>query len=141
MRSRVALLVRTTNGRAVAAFLDAHPAVERVLYPGLPGHPGHEVAARQMRDFGGMVSFRVADPADAAALVTRTTVWTLAESLGGVESLIEVPAGMTHASTADAPFAVPADLVRLSVGLESVADLVADLERALAPVGSGARSA
>jgi cystathionine gamma-synthase len=129
------------NARAVAAFLAGHPAVERVLYPGLRDHPGHEVAARQMRDFGGMISFLVADPEEAAALVTRTTVWTLAESLGGVESLIEVPAGMTHASTADAPFAVPPSLIRLSVGLESASDLVADLEQALAAVGAAAKPA
>jgi cystathionine beta-lyase/cystathionine gamma-synthase len=129
------------NARAVAAFLAGHPAVEEVLYPGLPDHPGHEIATRQMRDFGGMISFLVADPEEAAALVTRTTVWTLAESLGGVESLIEVPAGMTHASTADAPFAVPSSLIRLSVGLESASDLVADLEQALAAVGAAAKPA
>ncbi|HEU4448683.1 MAG TPA: cystathionine gamma-synthase [Gaiellaceae bacterium] len=120
------------NAHAVAGFLAGHPAVDRVLYPGLPEHPGHEIAARQMRDFGGMVSFLVADPDEAAALVGRTKVWTLAESLGGVESLIEVPARMTHASTADAPFATPGNLVRLSVGIESAGDLVADLEQALA---------
>jgi cystathionine gamma-synthase len=124
------------NARAVASFLSEHPAVERVLYPGLPDHPGHELAARQMRDFGGMISFLVADADEAAALVARTKVWVLAESLGGVESLIEVPARMTHASTADAPFATPGNLVRLSVGLESAGDLVADLEQALAPVGA-----
>lgn len=129
------------NARAVAAFLAEQPAVERVLYPGLPDHPGHELASRQMRDFGGMISFLVADAEEAAALVARTKVWTLAESLGGVESLIEVPATMTHASTADAPFAIPGNLIRLSVGLESAADLVADLEQALAAVGSGSRTA
>ena len=107
------------NAQAVAAFLAEHPAVERVLYPGLPDHPGHEIAARQMRDFGGMISFLAGDSEEAAALVARTKVWTLAESLGGVESLIEVPVAMTHASTADAPFAVPDNLVRLSVGIES----------------------
>ncbi|HXV57825.1 MAG TPA: cystathionine gamma-synthase [Gaiellaceae bacterium] len=127
------------NARAVAAFLSGHPAVERVLYPGLPEHPGHEIAARQMRDFGGMISFLVADADEAAALVARTQVWTLAESLGGVESLIEVPARMTHASTADAPFATPGNLVRLSVGLESAGDLVADLEQALAPLAAASR--
>ena len=126
------------NARAVAAFLTSHPAVDRVLYPGLPDHPGHEVAARQMRDFGGMISFLAADADEAAALVTRTRVWTLAESLGGVESLIEVPADMTHASTAESPFPTPANLVRLSVGIESAADLVADLEQALAPAGAAA---
>jgi cystathionine gamma-synthase len=125
------------NARAVAASLAEHEGVERVLYPGLPGHPGHETAARQMRDFGGMISFLVATADEAAELVTRTKVWTLAESLGGVESLIEVPAAMTHASTADAPFAVPPNLIRLSVGLESAADLVADLEQALAGAQTG----
>jgi cystathionine gamma-synthase len=120
------------NARAVATFLAGHPAVDRVLYPGLPDHPGHEIAARELRDFGGMVSFLTATPEDAVELVTRTKVWTLTESLGGVESLIEVPVAMTHASTADAPFAVPANLIRLSVGLESANDLLADLEQALA---------
>jgi cystathionine beta-lyase/cystathionine gamma-synthase len=126
----------SANARKVAAFLDAHEAVERVLYPGLPDHPGHEIAARQMRDFGGMISFLVGTEEDAVALVARTKVWLLAESLGGVESLIEHPARMTHASTADAPFAAPRNLVRLSVGIESADDLVADLEQALALVGA-----
>ena len=119
------------NARAVAAFLDGHPRVEQALYPGLPDHPGHDVAARQMRDFGGMVSFLAESEEEAIALVARTRIWTLAESLGGVESLIEVPAAMTHASTADAPFAPPRSLVRLSVGIESADDLIADLEAAL----------
>jgi cystathionine gamma-synthase len=119
------------NARAVAAFLEQHDAVEHVYYPGLPAHPGHEIAARQMRDFGGMVSFLAASEEEALALVARTKIWKLAESLGGVESMIEVPAKMTHASTADAPFAPPKNLVRLSVGIESVDDLVADLEKAL----------
>ena len=119
------------NARAVAEFLTAQPGVERVLYPGLPDHPGHEIAARQMRDFGGMVSFLAASEEDAVALVARTRLWLLAESLGGVESLIEVPARMTHASTATAPFAVPRELVRLSVGLESADDLIGDLRQAL----------
>jgi cystathionine gamma-synthase len=119
------------NARAVADFLAAHPAVERVLYPALPDHPGHEIAARQMRDFGGMVSFLVASEEEAVELVARTKLWLLAESLGGVESLIEHPARMTHASTADAPFAAPRNLVRLSVGIESPDDLVADLAAAL----------
>jgi cystathionine gamma-synthase len=126
------------NARRVAAFLDGHPAVERVLYPGLPSHPGHEIAARQMRDFGGMVSFLAASEEEAVALVARTELFALAESLGGVESLIEHPARMTHASTADAPFAAPASLVRLSVGIESADDLVADLEAAL--VATAARA-
>jgi cystathionine gamma-synthase len=120
------------NARAVAGFLDGHPAVERVLYPGLPAHPGHDVARRQMRDFGGMVSFQVESEAEAVALAARTRLFVLAESLGGVESLIEHPARMTHASTADAPFASPRNLLRLSVGIEAPGDLVADLEAALA---------
>jgi cystathionine beta-lyase/cystathionine gamma-synthase len=119
------------NARAVAEFLSGHPRVQKVLYPGLPDHPGHEVAARQMRDFGGMVSFLVETEEEAVALVARTKLWLLAESLGGVESLIEVPARMTHASTANAPFAAPRNLVRLSVGIESADDLIADLEAAL----------
>jgi cystathionine gamma-synthase len=124
------------NARAVAEFLDGHPAVERVLYPGLPSHPGHEVALRQMRDFGGMVSFLAESEEEAVALVARTKLFLLAESLGGVESLIEVPARMTHASTADAPFASPRNLVRLSVGIEAIGDLLADLEAALVKPGA-----
>ena len=120
------------NARRVAAWLDGHAAVDRVLYPGLESHPGHEIAVRQMRDFGGMISFLAGSEEDAVRLVAETKIWKLAESLGGVESLIEQPARMTHASTADAPFAVPGSLVRLSVGIESVDDLIADLERALA---------
>jgi cystathionine beta-lyase/cystathionine gamma-synthase len=119
------------NARAIADFLDAHPRVERVLYPGLPSHPGHEIAARQMRDFGGMISFLAESEEEAVELVARTKLFQLAESLGGVESLIEHPARMTHASTADAPFAAPRNLVRLSVGIESAEDLIADLEAAL----------
>jgi cystathionine beta-lyase/cystathionine gamma-synthase len=119
------------NARAVVAFLAQNPRVERVLYPGLKTHPGHEIAARQMRDFGGMISFLVESEEEAVELVARTKIWTLAESLGGVESLIEHPSRMTHASTADAPFAAPRNLVRLSVGIESADDLVADLEAAL----------
>jgi cystathionine gamma-synthase len=126
------------NARAVVAFLEEHDSVERVYYPGLPNHPGHDIAARQMRDFGGMVSFLAPSEQEAKALVTRTKIWKLAESLGGVESLIEVPALMTHASTADAPFAAPKNLVRLSVGIESANDLVADLKQAL--VRSAARA-
>jgi cystathionine beta-lyase/cystathionine gamma-synthase len=120
------------NGRRVAAFLESHQSVERVLYPGLSSHPGHEIAARQMRDFGGMVSFLAHSEEEAVELVARTSVWTLAESLGGVESLIEHPARMTHASTAAGPFAAPRNLIRLSVGIESADDLVEDLARALA---------
>ena len=119
------------NARRVAAFLDAHPSIERVLYPGLPSHPGHELARRQMSDFGGMISFLAESEEEAVELVGRTAIWKLAESLGGVESMIEHPARMTHASTADAPFAVPKNLVRLSVGIESADDLIADLEAAL----------
>jgi cystathionine gamma-synthase len=120
------------NARQIAAFLAEHEAVERVYYPGLPDHPGHEIAARQMADFGGMISFLAASEEAAIRLVGETKVWKLAESLGGVESLIEQPAQMTHASTANAPFAVPPNLVRLSAGIESADDLVADLEHALA---------
>ena len=120
------------NAVAIAAYLERQARVERVLYPGLPSHPGHAVAARQMRNFGGMVSFLLGDEQEAVDLVARTKIWKLAESLGGVESLIEHPARMTHASTADAPFAVPPTLVRLSVGIESAEDLIEDLESALA---------
>ena len=128
------------NAHRVAHFLEAHDAVERVLYPGLAGHPGHEVARAQMRDFGGMVSFLAQSEQDAVDLVARTKLFQLAESLGGVESLIEHPARMTHASTAGAPFAPPANLVRLSVGIESAADLLADLETALARRPASARA-
>jgi cystathionine beta-lyase/cystathionine gamma-synthase len=121
------------NAMAVAVWLERHGGVERVLYPGLPSHPHHALAARQMRDFGGMVSFLAPSAEEAVALVARTKLFQLAESLGGVESLIEVPARMTHASTATAPFAAPPNLVRLSVGIESEADLIADLEHALVP--------
>ena len=120
------------NAAAVVGMLTTHPAVSHVFYPGLTDHPNHDVAARQMRGFGGMVSFRVAAGEDAALkAVNRTELFTLAESLGGVESLIEHPGRMTHASAAGSPLEVPADLVRLSVGIETVGDLVADLEHAL----------
>jgi cystathionine gamma-synthase len=120
------------NARSVVELLHGHPAVERVLWPGLDGHPGHEVAKRQMRDYGGMVSFVVrGGEAAAVAVVERTEVFTLAESLGAVESLIEHPALMTHASAAGSPLAVDPALVRLSVGLETAHDLVADLAQAL----------
>jgi cystathionine gamma-synthase len=118
------------NAHAIAGFLDRHPRVEKVLYPGLPRHPGHTIAARQMRDFGGMISFLVESEQEAVELVGRTALFKLAESLGGVESLIEHPSRMTHASTADAPFAAPRNLIRLSVGIESAEDLIADLEAA-----------
>ena len=127
------------NARRVAAYLEQHEAVERVLYPGLESHPHHELAAHQMRDFGGMVSFLAGTEEAAMAICAGTKLFALAESLGGVESLIEHPARMTHASTADAPFAAPRDLVRLSVGIESADDLVADLEAALAAVRARAR--
>ncbi|HET9507042.1 MAG TPA: cystathionine gamma-synthase [Gaiellaceae bacterium] len=126
------------NARSVAAWLEGQPAVTQVLYPGLPSHPGHELARRQMRDFGGMISFLVESEQEAVELVARTKLFLLAESLGGVESLIEHPARMTHASTADAPFAAPRELVRLSVGIESVDDLIADLESALVPAATHA---
>ena len=126
------------NAEAIAAFLEGHPAVERVLYPGLPAHPGHDIAARQMRMFGGMVSFLVESEEQAVEIVGRTKLFLLAESLGGVESLIEHPARMTHASTADAPFAAPRNLIRLSVGIEAAEDLIGDLEGALVPVAATA---
>ncbi|GAB2453937.1 cystathionine gamma-synthase [Xylanimonas ulmi] len=124
------------NALAVAQFLQAHPRVTRVLYPGLASHPGHALAARQMRGFGGMLSFQVGSEAAALAVVDRTRVFTLAESLGGVESLIEHPGRMTHASVAGSALEVPADLVRVSVGIEDATDLIADLEQALAPTVS-----
>ena len=120
------------NAARIAEFLVGRPEVAAVLYPGLPDHPGHEVAAKQMSGFGGMSSFRLRDGEAAALRVCeRTRLFTLAESLGGVESLIEHPGRMTHASAAGAPLEVPGDLVRLSVGIEDVDDLVADLEQAL----------
>jgi len=122
-----------SNARALVDLLLGHPAVERVLYPQLPDHPGHRAAAKQMRDFGGMVSFTLRGGEQAALdVVVATELFTLAESLGAVESLIEHPGQMTHASAAGSPLEVPANLVRLSVGIESTADLVADLEQALA---------
>lgn len=136
MRGTKTLAVRMeqhcTNAEAVVDLLTGHRAVSSVLYPGLPEHPGHEVAARQMRRFGGMVSLRLAGGRDAAlAMCARAEVFTLAESLGGIESLIEHPGAMTHASTAGSALEVPDDLVRLSVGIEDTADLLADLEQAL----------
>ena len=121
------------NAARVADMLLAHPAVSVVLYPGLPAHPGHEIAAKQMRGFGGMVSFRVRDGEEAAVAVCgRTRLFILGESLGGVESLIEHPGRMTHASVAGSPLEVPGDLIRLSVGIESPDDLLEDLRSALA---------
>jgi cystathionine gamma-synthase len=120
------------NAMRVAAFLAGRPEVAEVRYPGLASDPGHELAARQMGGFGGMVAFRPAGGVDAARrLVAATRVFTLAESLGGVESLIELPGEMTHASVAGTEAEVPADLVRLSVGIEHPDDLVADLAQAL----------
>jgi cystathionine gamma-synthase len=120
------------NAHAIAEMLREHDAVARVLYPGLPEHPGHDVAKRQMRDFGGMVSFTMYEGEDAALdVVARTRLFTLAESLGAVESLIEHPARMTHASAAGSPLEVDPALVRLSVGIEAEADLVDDLRQAL----------
>ena len=124
------------NAHAIAGFLERNSRVQQVLYPGLPRHPGHTIAARQMDDFGGMISFLAETDDEALAIVARTKLFKLAESLGGVESLIELPARMTHASTADAPFAAPLNLIRLSVGLESPEDLLEDLELALTPVGT-----
>jgi cystathionine gamma-synthase len=120
------------NAERVVELLVEHPRVTEVLYPGLDSHAGHEVAAKQMRRFGGMVSFRVADGEKAALeICDRTQIFTLGESLGGVESLIEHPGRMTHASAAGSALEVPGDLVRLSVGIEGVGDLLADLRQAL----------
>ncbi|MEV6108784.1 cystathionine gamma-synthase [Streptomyces sp. NPDC051940] len=120
------------NAARIAAMLTDHPAVSHVLYPGLESHPGHEIAAKQMRGFGGMVSFRVAAGEEAAvAVCNRAKLFILGESLGGVESLIEHPGRMTHASAAGSPLEVPSDLVRLSVGIEAADDLIADLRQAL----------
>ncbi|WP_372735876.1 cystathionine gamma-synthase [Nocardioides sp.] len=120
------------NAERVVEFLRGHSAVSQVFYPGLADHPGHEIAARQMSRFGGMVSFRVngGEP-QALAVCERAEVFTLAESLGGIESLIEHPGRMTHASVAGTELEVPADLVRISVGIETVEDLIADLDHAL----------
>ena len=120
------------NAEAVVDLLSTRSEITSILYPGLPEHPGHEVAARQMSRFGGMISVRMAGGREAAQqLCARTEIFTLAESLGGIESLIEHPGAMTHASTAGSMLEVPDDLVRLSVGIEDVADLLADLEQAL----------
>jgi cystathionine gamma-synthase len=122
------------NAARIAEFLLEHADVTSVLYPGLPDHPGHEIAARQMSGFGGMLSFRLRGGEEQALKVCeRAELFTLAESLGGVESLIEHPGRMTHASAAGSPLEVPADLVRLSVGIEDVDDLLADLEQAMTP--------
>ncbi|MDF3292125.1 cystathionine gamma-synthase [Streptomyces silvisoli] len=136
MRGIKTLAVRmdrhSANAARIAEMLVNHPKVTQVFYPGLPGHAGHEVAAKQMRAFGGMISFRVTGGEEAAvAVCNRAKLFTLGESLGGVESLIEHPGRMTHASAAGSALEVPADLVRLSVGIESVDDLLADLTEAL----------
>ncbi|MEB3021231.1 cystathionine gamma-synthase [[Mycobacterium] crassicus] len=136
MRGLKTLVLRmqrhSENAAAVAEFLSGHPAVDSVLYPGLPGHAGHEVAARQMSGFGGMVSVRMRGGRPAAEkLCGATRIFILAESLGGVESLIEHPGAMTHASTAGSQLEVPDDLVRLSVGIEDISDLLDDLGQAL----------
>ena len=124
--------IHAANAQAIAHVLREHPAIAEVYYPGLEQHPQHELAKRQMRGFGGIVSIRLRGGAAAAhALIGRTRLFTFAVSLGGVESLIEIPATMTHASTADTPLAVPDDLVRLSVGIEELDDLIADLRQAL----------
>ena len=120
------------NAERIVAFLSSHRAVASVLYPGLPSHPGHEIAAKQMRRFGGMISFRAAGGAEAAVgICNRARLFVLGESLGGVESLIEHPGLMTHASAAGSPLEVPGDLIRLSVGIETVDDLLSDLDQAL----------
>ncbi|MFD0151498.1 cystathionine gamma-synthase [Streptomyces sp. NPDC055721] len=120
------------NATKIVEMLTQHPKVTQVLYPGLPEHPGHEIAAKQMRSFGGMISFRVQGGEEAAVEVcNRAKLFTLGESLGGVESLIEHPGRMTHASVAGSALEVPADLVRVSVGIENVEDLLADLRQAL----------
>lgn len=120
------------NAETIADFLSGHPSISEVIYPGLPEHPGHAVAAKQMRRFGGMISVRLGGDVEAARkFCARTEVFTLAESLGGIESLIEHPSAMTHASTEGSELEVPADLVRLSVGIEDVGDLLADIEQAL----------
>ena len=122
----------SANARRVAAFLQEHPSVAKVFYPGLPGHPGHDIAAKQMRDFSGMVSFTVNGTyEDAARIVESTRVFMLAESLGGVESLIEHPGRMTHASVAGTAAEVEDTLIRLSVGIEHIDDILADLEQAM----------
>ena len=120
------------NAEKVVDFLAGHPHVTEVIYPGLAEHPGHELASRQMKRYGGIVSFRVTGGEQHALDVCAATdVFTLGESLGGVESLIEHPGRMTHASVAGTDLEVPSDLIRLSVGIETDVDLIADLERAL----------
>jgi len=132
----------SANAQRIAEHLEIHPAVERVRYPGLESHPQHSLARSQMDGFGGMISFDVAGSRqDALEIVRSTSIWQLAESLGGVESLIEHPGVMTHASLSESPYSIPENLIRLSVGIESVDDLIADLDAALARVRVGASSA
>jgi cystathionine gamma-lyase len=132
----------SANAQRIAEHLEIHPAVERVRYPGLESHPQHDLARSQMDGFGGMISFDVAGSGqDALEVVRSTSIWQLAESLGGVESLIEHPGVMTHASLSESPYSIPENLIRLSVGIESVDDLIADLDAALARVPVGASSA
>jgi cystathionine gamma-synthase len=122
----------SANAMKIAAWLESHPKVDRVIYPGLPSHPQHAIAQRQMCAFGGMISFIVKGGAEEARRVAEgTRLFALAESLGGVESLIEVPAAMTHMSVANSPLEVNPALIRLSVGIEHVDDLIADLKQAL----------
>jgi cystathionine gamma-synthase len=123
----------SANGLAIAEWLAEHPKVKSVNYPGLTGHPQHALARRQMRSFGGMLSFELKSGGEAAAkrVAARTKIFALAESLGGVESLIEIPLAMTHGSVKGTKLAPPAGLIRLSVGIESVDDLIADLARAI----------
>jgi cystathionine beta-lyase/cystathionine gamma-synthase len=132
----------SANAQRIAEHLEIHPAVERVRYPGLESHPHHDLARSQMDGFGGMISFDVAGSGqDALEVVRSTSIWQLAESLGGVESLIEHPGVMTHASLSESPYSIPENLIRLSVGIESVEDLIADLDAALARVRVRASSA
>lgn len=122
----------TSNAKAIVEFLKSNDKVEQIFYPGLPEHKGHDIAKRQMRDFGGMISFRVKGGVEKALeICNNVQIFTLAESLGGVESLIEHPGKMTHASVAGSALEVPADLIRLSVGIEHVDDLIEDLEKAI----------
>ena len=127
----VRMRAHSENARRIVEFLTEHPSVTKVWYPGLEGHPGHATAARQMADFGGMVSFEVGSKDEALQVVSKTKLFFLAESLGGVESLIEHPGVMTHASIAESPFAVSENLIRLSVGIEHADDLIDDLKTAL----------
>src|SRR5687768_15278684 len=128
----VRMRMHEANALQIARFLEQHPAVERVRYPGLPSHPQHDLAGKQMRCFGGMISFDVKGGLEQArCIVEKTRIFALAESLGGVESLIEHPGIMTHASVANSPLQVPDNLIRLSVGIENAEDLIRDLSNAM----------